>query len=1383
LSEARAERTPDGNLRASKIVDGIKKNYPFLNNDEKIDLLVKNKIHGPNEATEYFGKNADDLNDLLMGKVGTASQYNEGMISSRLARVRSNSVVNHVNNFISGESTAQDLQKTIDEVMSLSEGNIAGFDSFTVKANRTFLNKLQTQMEIAPTLDPIEYGDHAVKSLKNIYSLSRITGFPKDISKALTESYLNSDLDKRMLILRGLYSGIMIKMGLHTVDGGVERMNQILNDSFGHIGTFASTSNLEKPMVAFNVKSALNDFLNESGDDLARIVKGPVQFNQLDQKIAPLPFDKIAMFVADQRFKTKNPLSFIRALGGLTNTTVSNQVLKNWKLFTLLPSLGMRTILDEGFFAGLTLPGHLVFDYLRGKGFRYNNLFAALNRSDKTIPPIRGLFLSKIGKNPSEFITDADKESLWAEANAFAGGDAKNAKDLYTKMYFNHVWNVYGKRLAEDEKQYLFDMWLHEPRFLDNAASTFTRSYGFDSNLSNILPDEFFTPSELDKAYQRMGYEQGGKFKSVDIANLATTKSPMDVTFAHFAEFVKRFSASNRLKLVDETGKEVTLDPVNAFIRNKGLETEADYAKASDELMATAGLKRENGQLTVCNRSRVLGFLKNFSTNGHLLQQIGLMAGVPAADVLTKELAQYSDHALSLITEKRIHDSLNDLRHIFHGGANNFNGNLLKHVVESSGGSVGLNSIGSVESFALGQKPLSQAIDNLDLDTFDTLVQNHRIRGSINTPIDFGPDKSFLEKWTRGGNKAFELTDRQVNSAVRSPVITMLALKNRKASAEAEALFKKQLMDDGLSETAAENVASKRFTHLSVSHGIDEAMQFMDNPNVRTHFSNSMNVLGGFYRATEDFIRRAARLYAKKPATSLYRMRLMHQGLQTSGFLYKDDNGDEYIGFPGDQVIFAATDNASRAIFGQPLSQPVVNNLTFKISNIFPSLQQNAAAPTFGGPVAGLATLVAKGLLGQFGTSGKIAGNKLDGLVLGSFGDNLTLTNAIVPSKLKNLFALLPGQDHILNINSATQKALCYLTANNMLKDSKGNPLTAKSSSADKVNALKQVRITVHNELVLKDILGIIVASPTLRDSVDVPDYLKKNGTVSLSNEYYNLYEYVSKKYGDTVQDPWELALVMFTKKYPNRAVYTISKSEKTSRVAVAQIKGMDSWLIKNKSLLDTYSDAAMVFAPRIGEYSPGLSTFLKINGFTTATTEKYLDTYLDKALTIADKNRFYALSNYADQQMAKTASTNERKQIQAQVRAAQGALLAGNPLLASMLGPSNNQPGSSDEQILFNNIKEILAKNPESIDAKTKKNMAYAVKIMDDALPQLQDPNLKAMGSNGTLMRADIKANAMFALRNISAMDPSVAEASRTVFEPLLNYYQRDVNRTTGVK
>jgi hypothetical protein len=82
-------------------------------------------------------------------------------------------------------------------------------------------------------------------------------------------------------------------------------------------------------------------------------------------------------------------------------------------------------------------------------------------------------------------------------------------------------------------------------------------------------------------------------------------------------------------------------------------------------------------------------------------------------------------------------------------------------------------------------------------------------------------------------------------------------------------------------------------------------LAYVDNPEVRTQLAFTMRNFARYYRATEDFYRRALRGVRYNPE-SIARLSLTYEGVSHSGFIQKDDQGEAYFIYPGMQPVYAA---------------------------------------------------------------------------------------------------------------------------------------------------------------------------------------------------------------------------------------------------------------------------------------------------------------------------------------------------------------------------------------------------------------------------------------------------------------------------------------------
>jgi hypothetical protein len=181
---------------------------------------------------------------------------------------------------------------------------------------------------------------------------------------------------------------------------------------------------------------------------------------------------------------------------------------------------------------------------------------------------------------------------------------------------------------------------------------------------------------------------------------------------------------------------------------------------------------------------------------------------------------------------------------------------------------------------------------------------------------------------------------------------------------------------------------------------------------------------------------------------ALYRMRLQSQGLSAVGTVHTDQNGEQYVILPFDNVLFGAVNNALRLITGKGgVTQPSFDNITLKINAGNPSFQNDAGMPYLSGPLAGVSVLMAKGILSvpDIDITNQAA-NKVDNFALGSYGDNVNLQKVFTPKFVQTFWnALSPDEKSQQEVSALTQ-AISYNVAHDIqvpniddFKDNLGN--------------------------------------------------------------------------------------------------------------------------------------------------------------------------------------------------------------------------------------------------------------------------------------------------------------------------------------------------------
>ena len=304
-----------------------------------------------------------------------------------------------------------------------------------------------------------------------------------------------------------------------------------------------------------------------------------------------------------------------------------------------------------------------------------------------------------------------------------------------------------------------------------------------------------------------------------------------------------------------------------------------------------------------------------------------------------------------------VDDMLADMRFAFHGSANlsSYNKKLFDLIASKE------KEIIKVED-ALNrgyQGTWSKAVASLTHKEFDEATVGYRpITDYVNSDILINGKsidldglkevQTFGEMMDKFPNAIMELMDHQVTGFFRLPALKVGIDKAFRQLKPYEAMLVKRhkdamlesdpFMDVAVATKRAELLAEKQISEIAVKQASNAVLEYVDNPNIRSSFAISIRHLGRFIRATEDFQRRMFRMYTKNPLRALYRMRLLHMGLESIGSVYTDEKGDEYVIFPTDVIINNAINPVLAKLTGNEyLKIPTATQFAIKWRLINPS--------------------------------------------------------------------------------------------------------------------------------------------------------------------------------------------------------------------------------------------------------------------------------------------------------------------------------------------------------------------------------------------------------------------------------------------------------------
>jgi hypothetical protein len=1368
LHNARILGGEEGKKAAIIVRDEIKRLMPDLNNNDMLKLLTTNKVFNADKAEEFFGK-SEPMIELLSGRVDGTTFFRTGIPIAKRSREFTSNLNKKMGDYFNGgienaANLSDDFVKDIRSIGLNKDPLVLGQTPLLEKLTGELASvkrKLGRYAARFPGAGEIGILDNNVdRTLSTVVSLARVI-YPKAHAEYFGEAFRTSDPQDRTILLRGLYTQIFHSMGLPGKPGGKALMEKILQDKFADTTSFLSKAEVNVPPQFANAiksKGILEEQpLSGVGGLLKTSYDGPVHFYNAKPAVGNLPWNELSEYATS--FGERSAIGeIVDAIGGATRHTYARKTTNAWTILTLFPRLGIRSAIDEAFFYSMMAPGEDIFKL--GLGRKLHKGIQAYTGDEKSIPPIKRAILNALGKNPARYLDEKDRLT-----SVMVNGEERFRLDTEMNVaakvvpYLEHILPETNKAANMD---YMYQAMAHHPEIANSIVNSSIGKSAINNGISGgDLAGQIVSMSHLSNMHKELGFIPTGTYGARAIADLEKI-GPSAVSAAHYQNWFLRFTKNSR-----NLGKgfETYINPGEIFVRNNGLRTEKEFSAARDEILGKIGVNPDT--LEVTDVKLLNGFLE-------LSQQTVRDAerGWSGADTAVK----------------RVETMLLDMYEVFHGNAVAFNDRLLNHIKETASIIQDEARVGGNQTMAYG-KAVRLSLDSVDYPVFDELTKGFRPEGVINTDLNFSKadtNEAYLQKirqWADDNiSHPMDWMDAQNNHLFRQPALWATYIKFREKYARLETQYAKELTENNTHITPefARELAEKKFTEVAMSHAGSNVLKAVDNPAIRSNLAWSLRTTGRFYRATEDFYRRLYRLKEVSPQV-LYRLRLAHLGLQSNGFIHPDQNGDPYLVMPGDNLIYHAINGTFSVLTGNPdaIKQPMFNDFTVKISMGNPSFQQDAGQPSLSGPFIAIPILgIQKALNLWGGDIGKKVSIELDNAILGNVNENLNLTKALVPSSLQRVYSMLPKGEKDQQLVSATQQAIAYNAAHGLfLSPEKLGALPKEESAKATSDYLKTLKVSVNNILFMRGFLGLLSPiAPGMQESKDVPDYLKNAGINGLRPEFADILQSIMRNAKGRVVDPYELALMAFTGKHPGKLVYTVARDNKQTNVVVNKTKEMRQWMLNNGDAIETYKDAALIFAPHIGDYNSNIYLWMQASGMME---QRGIQDYYEEVAIAQDRQKYYDYRSQAEQQLQLPLNGSQRQQVLDELAFAQDSLKKANPMLEIALNSKSFGIGKQ-EDMLAKLQGAIADKNFKMTDA-TRAKMSTATTLVDNALNHIRnDANMMDV-MNSAEIKQQIKQQTIDALKELGGSvgkggpsDPFIAEATRAIFLPLLNFYAR---------
>lgn len=377
-----------------------------------------------------------------------------------------------------------------------------------------------------------------------------------------------------------------------------------------------------------------------------------------------------------------------------------------------------------------------------------------------------------------------------------------------------------------------------------------------------------------------------------------------------------------------------------------------------------------------------------------------------------------------------------------------------------------------------------------------------------------------------------------------------------------------------LTEELGEKAARRVVSRMAEDRAYAFTLSYMDNPQNRSLLAYKVRNVSRYYRATEDFYRRAMRAGKNYPV-GLWKTALIYDVLDDTGFVYTDDNGEKYFLYPGTNQLMSAMNAVMSKIAGKdPMPMPYPFVLGGKVKMLAPSTDPNQVVPTMAGPWGTFSwKLLARRfptlsrlnrvVLGEYGTTG-------EGSVIDDF------TTSFFPGQLQRVVNTL-SDDELDSMKAAAAKdALTIAVVNDLIPEDENSP--------EFTNAMAKIDLIAWSAVLGRFFNGFIVPASPQQFNANISEFARMNRVVAPRPAFLKMV----KKYTDQGEEnPVGAALANWWKLDQNLMPFTVSRTQDVGEgvrgtAPLKTAKSVLDWYNNNRTgVIEKYPQTAYFLAPQ----------------------------------------------------------------------------------------------------------------------------------------------------------------------------------------------------------
>ena len=638
----------------------------------------------------------------------------------------------------------------------------------------------------------------------------------------------------------------------------------------------------------------------------------------------------------------------------------------------------------------------------------------------------------------------------------------------------------------------------------------------------------------------------------------------------------------------------------------------------------------------------------------------------------------------------------------------------------------------------------SGGIDEFDFKQLHKYNENFQmpkaVLGRELVPLQAGDNVGVIDRVMKNG---YSWIGKQIAILDREPLTYGNYLAYRKKLTKYESNIKDSLVNSGIDLETADKLARKQAHEVGINLARQRTLGYVDNSDIRTNLAFNIRNFGRYYRATEDFYRRAMRL-GKYEKEAIVRLAITNQTFEHSGFVHEDANGELYFTYPGDDVLNYVLGNTVFRALGIPGAQPMSVNFGGKVKMLTPSLDPESAAPRLGGPFIGISLGVLQNIpgLGDWIRSAEP--------VITGGSPSQEWWRKITPINLQRLIDLGYGGNKSL---MTEQKNSAAVQAMRLLVSTGNGPKTGADINSFTTNSIIQAT----NIMALRFVTGLgAPASVQLFATKDVPKEMIDAGYFTWDSEFAK----IVKRY-ENEDSPFEKALVQFATLYPSKTVYAVSKTTAGTEASFAKTYEAAKFVKNNQELINNHKQAASFFIPINGTSDIESYTYLKSQGFVK---NKNLEDFLREASTASARQQYNVRKDLYDAAILETADPGKRRYLREQWQLESNFFKQSYPLLAVQLAPSGAYIALKGEAL--DDLRDVVYSG-KAPDKKLAEIFGAMILQYDEGVKQLSGVTGKTDYDVG--YRKAIRADLKDVLRQLAGDNPNAKSLYWNIFETLI--------------